>query len=166
MQAAATGQHRQTPVTWWIGAICRSGFSSLETSGSWYLIQSVFLIVDPEFGLVRVTSFFFFSIFIYVLILAAPGPSCGMQYLWWTLSCSMWALIPWPGIKPGSPALGAWGSNHWTIEKSQSNSLKEEIIILRIISLVFSISPFFPSHFPYSLELLWNHQRACFHAIE
>ena len=24
------------------------------------------------------------------------------------LSCSMWDLVPWPGIEPGSPALGAW----------------------------------------------------------
>ena len=30
------------------------------------------------------------------------------------LSCSMWDLVPRPGIKPGPPALGAWSLNHWT----------------------------------------------------
>ena len=52
----------------------------------------------------------FFLIFIYLFILlhwvlvAARGIfSCGMQ-----------DLVPWPGIEPGSPALGAWSLSHWT----------------------------------------------------
>ena len=32
----------------------------------------------------------------------------------WILRCSMWDLVPWPGIEPGSPALGAWSLSHWT----------------------------------------------------
>ena len=35
---------------------------------------------------------------------------CGMQ----ALSCSMLDLIPWPGIKPGSPSLGSCSLSHWT----------------------------------------------------
>ena len=36
--------------------------------------------------------------------LAAPGLSFGMQ-----------DVVPWPGIKPRPPALGAWSLNHhWT----------------------------------------------------
>ena len=31
-----------------------------------------------------------------------------------SLSCSMWDLVPWPGIEPRSPALGAWSLSHWT----------------------------------------------------
>ena len=31
------------------------------------------------------------------------GLSCGM----WTLICSMWDPVPWPGIETGPPALGA-----------------------------------------------------------
>ena len=27
-------------------------------------------------------------------------------------SCSMWDPVPWPGIKPRPPALGAWGLSH------------------------------------------------------
>ena len=30
------------------------------------------------------------------------------------LSCSMWHLVPWPGIKPGPPALGAQSLHGWT----------------------------------------------------
>ena len=31
------------------------------------------------------------------------------------LSCSMWDLVPWPGIEPGPPALGGQNLSHWTI---------------------------------------------------
>ena len=34
--------------------------------------------------------------------------SCGRQ----TLSCSMWGLVPWPGIKHAPPALGAQSLGH------------------------------------------------------
>ena len=34
-----------------------------------------------------------------------------------TLSCSKWDLVPWPGIEPMSPALGAWILSHWTTRK-------------------------------------------------
>ena len=30
------------------------------------------------------------------------------------LSCSMWDLVPWPGIEPRPSALGAWSLSHWT----------------------------------------------------
>ena len=47
------------------------------------------------------TPFFsFFKVFIY---LPVPG-----------LSCGMWDLVPWPGIKLGPPALGEWSISHWT----------------------------------------------------
>ena len=29
------------------------------------------------------------------------------------LSCSVWDLVPWPGIEPGPPALDAWSVSHW-----------------------------------------------------
>ena len=46
------------------------------------------------------------SIIIYLLkilfiYLAMPG-----------LSCGMWNLVPWPGIKPCPASLGAWTLNH------------------------------------------------------
>ena len=42
--------------------------------------------------------------------------SCSMQTLSCdvqTLSCSMWHRVPWPGIEPRSPALGAWHLSPW-----------------------------------------------------
>ena len=38
-----------------------------------------------------------------------------------TLSCSMWDLVPWPGIEPGSPALGAQSLSHWTTREVPMN---------------------------------------------
>ena len=32
----------------------------------------------------------------------------------WAFSCSMQDLVPWPGMGPGPPTLGAWSLNHWT----------------------------------------------------
>ena len=32
-------------------------------------------------------------------------------------SCSMWDLVPWPGIELGPPALGVWSLGHWTIRE-------------------------------------------------
>ena len=32
----------------------------------------------------------------------------------WTLNCSLWDLVPWPGIEPRPPALGAQSLSHWT----------------------------------------------------
>ena len=39
----------------------------------------------------------------YLFILAALG-----------CSCSMWSLVPRPGVKPGPPALEACSLSHWT----------------------------------------------------
>ena len=35
--------------------------------------------------------------------------SCSM----WTLSWSIWDLVPWPGIEIGPPTLGAWSLSYW-----------------------------------------------------
>ena len=32
----------------------------------------------------------------------------------WSLSSWMWNLVPWPGMKPGPPALRVWSVSHWT----------------------------------------------------
>ena len=37
------------------------------------------------------------------------------------LSCGMWDLAPWPGIKPRAPALGAQSLSHWTIREVPPN---------------------------------------------
>ena len=40
------------------------------------------------------------------IYLAVPG-----------LICGMWDLVPWPGMEPRSPVLGAWSLSHWTIRE-------------------------------------------------
>ena len=41
-------------------------------------------------------------------------------------SCSMWDLVPWPGIEPGPPALKAWNLSLWTTREvpNYSSSLR------------------------------------------
>ena len=57
------------------------------------------------------TCSFYLLIWLCWILVAAHGIfSCSM----WTLSCGMWGLVPWPGIKPGPPALGAQRCSHWT----------------------------------------------------
>ena len=64
----------------------------------------------------QLLGFLFVCLFV-LFHLAVPGLSCslgifrcGMQ----TLRCSIWDLVPWPGIKPGPPALGVQSLSHWT----------------------------------------------------
>ena len=50
-------------------------------------------------------EFFFLvkAFIVYLFILTGPG-----------LSCGTWGLLPWPGMEPGPPALGAQSLIHWT----------------------------------------------------
>ena len=40
-----------------------------------------------------------------------------------TLSCGMWDLVPWPGIKPRPSALGLQSLSHWTTSGVPLNTL-------------------------------------------
>ena len=56
------------------------------------------------------------------------------------LSCSMWDLVPWPGIKPRSLALGAHCLSHWTTrEVPEGQSLIHRTSQEVPRSVVFSI---------------------------
>ena len=48
--------------------------------------------------------------------LAALGLSCSTHDLRSSVAACK-DLVPWPGIKPGSPVLGAWSLSHWTTKK-------------------------------------------------
>ena len=80
----------------------------------------------------HVSSHHLFSyLFIY---LTMPHLSCGMQGLccgMWTISCRTWDLVPWPGIEPRSPALGAQGFSCWSTRKSIFSSFKLQLYIQR-----------------------------------
>ena len=56
---------------------------------------------------------FFFLIIIYFAVLSLRS---GML----SLRCSMWDLVPWPGIEPRCPALGAQSLIHWTTREIPS----------------------------------------------
>ena len=106
---AGPGAKRPAPWSqlWQAEQLCSLSFLSLR-------------LVNLEYSHWR---FFKNNIFTY---LASPGLSCGTHKLCGFLvacgifSCSMWDLVPWPGIKPGPSVLGAWSPSHWTTEGSPS----------------------------------------------
>ena len=54
-----------------------------------------------------------------VIVVACAIFSCGMQaplvvVCELLVVACMWDLVPWPGMEPGPPALGARSLNHWT----------------------------------------------------
>ena len=64
----------------------------------WSWLKVTWICISTLLGLF--VCLFFLFVFI---SLAASG-----------LSCSMWDLVPWPGIKPGPSASGVQSFNHWT----------------------------------------------------
>ena len=59
--------------------------------------------------------FLFKHIFIWLCwVLVAARGSLIFIAMWGIFSCSRWDLLPWLGIEPGPPALGAWSFSHWT----------------------------------------------------
>ena len=88
----------------------------------------------------KISIYLFYYLFIWllrVLVVAGGLLSCGM----WTLS----SLIPWPGIKPGPPALGSRSLNHCaTREVPQSHSwLLAPKLHIKSISRQSSALPYF-----------------------
>ena len=69
------------------------------------------------FFLRTLTPVFFLKKSFLFIYLVVPGLSCGT----WTLNHNMWDLVPWPGIEPGPPALGAWNLSHWTTREVSWN---------------------------------------------
>ena len=50
-------------------------------------------------------------------------------------SCSMWDLVPWPGIKLGHPALRAWSLSHWATREVLSFKIQRMHTLSPAISL-------------------------------
>ena len=90
-------------------------------------------------GLV-VTFFFFFSIWPRLVLVvgrqffvaACVIFSCGMR----TFSWGMWNLVPWPGMEPGPPALGAQSLSHWTTREVPVVSFYLQVISNRKIARI------------------------------
>ena len=57
------------------------------------------------------------------------------------LSCGIWGVVPWPGIKPSPPALGTWSLSYWTtrevpgwqFSKSPWMKVNRELLLYSII---------------------------------
>ena len=54
---------------------------------------------------------FFFNFYFFIQLCQVLVAVCR------SFHCSMWDLVPQPGIEPGPPALGAWSRNHWATRK-------------------------------------------------
>lgn len=50
------------------------------------------------------------GVFFGLQLCAGSAVACGIY------SCGMWHLVSWPGIKLGTPVLGAWSLRRWTGE--------------------------------------------------
>ena len=61
----------------------------------------------------------FFNICIYLAVLS--------------LSCSMWDLVPWPGMEPGPLALGMQDLGHWTTREAPVETFKGESSVLLFV---------------------------------
>ena len=77
-------------------------------------LYAIFL---PSLAL-SILNYFIFSplsvsiiLFFFLIYLAVPGFVSAQGIFF---SCGIWDLFPWPGIKTGLPALGAWSFSHWT----------------------------------------------------
>ena len=101
---------------WWIFYIWLLCFSYLKVAHP-----------IPFFMLVAVKIFICnFKIYLFIWLFRVLVAACRIfvvvygifSCVLWTLSCGMWDLVPWSGIEPGSPALGAWSISHWTPGKS------------------------------------------------
>ena len=89
-------------------------------------------------------SYFLFLIWLHQVSVAACrifNLRCGMQIL----SCGVWDLVPWPGIKPGPPALGAQSLSHWTTGEGPANMFWWET---GVDFSSFLISPLLQATFP------------------
>ena len=121
-----------TPRFWYslLACLCVPGsgrmdglFRGAPVQGTWcWLIEFLFFmpasslsalpqLLRPPYSYLRLTppQDFFFKQLTYLAVLS--------------FSCGRWDLIPWPGIEPGPPALGAQSLSHWTTREVPSTGL-------------------------------------------
>ena len=48
--------------------------------------------------------------------------------------CSMWDLVPLPGIEPGPPALGAHSPSHWAIREAHSCISERSLYYVHVLN--------------------------------
>ena len=84
----------------------------------------------------------------WVFIAARGNFSWGMQIL----SCTMWDLVPWPGIESGAPALGARSLSHWPTREVPLINLNASTFLSVALTgaiwtgcLLFLVQSYYPS---------------------
>ena len=90
----------QTPLSF---TVSRSLLRFMSDSLLWFKTYFIYLLVWPRQVLLRHTRSLFF------LVVGRGIFSCSM----WTLSCGMWDLVPWPGIKPRPSASKGQSLSPW-----------------------------------------------------
>ena len=91
-------------------------------SDSWYNFATTSVSSPTTSELFFLFVYLFLFIWLHWVLLQHVGSSvflagCGIFH--W----GKWNLISWPGIEPGTPALGMWGLNHWTTRESPASIL-------------------------------------------
>ena len=83
-------------------------------------------------------------------------PQAGRQHLlknfkfYLAVLCNYWTIVPWPGIGPMSPALGAWSLNHWATKEVPGS-----IFIISLHAKSPGLSPVHPCPF-WANSGLWD----------
>ena len=70
-----------------------------------------------------------FFLFLICIYLATSG-----------LRWDIWDLVPWPGIEPRPPALGAWSLSHWTIREVPVSAFQYAIWVCHSFSSTEQVS--------------------------
>ena len=112
-----------------------------------HLLESVVYLLPSEIHLCRL--FFFFNIYLFIWQYWVLVVACRI------FSCSMWALLPWPGLRPSPPALEAQSLSHWTTREVPVGSL---LLIFKDLAL---LSPK-ESLFWYAFSIAHWEQRICY----
>ena len=164
----------------WAVQIKCSGRPYVSTRSRWKTIESVAIVWGHLFfksAFVECSGFLRLLCFCCCcfVLLARPVVACGTFTCgMWMLSCGMRHLVPWPGIEPGSPALGVWSLSHWTTREvpgciaDSSLSNKESGILARLFPFhkqVGTALRFKVCYTPQSICSAREHSLQLYHAI-
>ena len=107
--------------------------SNLTSNTSYVPLYKYFPFSEPLFFSWKMTTVMIGSHFICIDFLSFFFPFFSLIYVYWfdfvrfqlwptgslisveacrNFSCSMWGLVPWSGLEPGPPALGAWNLSY------------------------------------------------------
>ena len=93
---------------------------------------------------------FFFFLLVYLHLLVCTGISgCDL----WTISWSMWDLVPWPGTEPRPPVLGVQNLSHWTTREVPYSRASYITLSLLVISSTTAIGYYLCAVDPKSLSV-------------